>query len=414
MASSSAQGGYEHEFIDTVRDDHICQVCQLPARDPQQTTCCGKVYCVSCINRLQSSNCPNCRKSLTERNRIKKYFPDKASDRRIKELKVKCDNHKNGCKWEQELAQLEEHLPECGYAEVDCENNCKQFVLRHNLRNHLQNQCPTREYQCPKCKEKGKYQTITTDHLEVCLEQDITCPNPGCGVLFKRKETYKHRSLCPNEKIECSYFGCKHKSLRKDMPEHIKESNEDHLTLAIKQITTLLSATIKMDNFCLKKTNDTYWYSPPFYSHPGGYKMCLSVVANGHDDAEGTHVSVYLYMMRGENDDNLVWPFQGEVTYTLLNQLEDKDHREVIMILFDDVSEKYMSRVTDGKRGDDGYGSPQFISHEELGHRADTNCQYLKDDSLYFRVSVKVHEACKPWLTPTVYGSDSDSDSDSD
>ena len=411
MASSSAQGGYEHEFIDAVRDDLICQICHLPARDPQQTMCCGKVYCKSCINRLQSNSCPNCRNSLTERNRIKKYFPDKASDRRIKELKVKCDNHKNGCKWEQELAQLKQHLSKCGYAKVDCENNCKQFVSRHNLSNHLQNQCPMREYQCPKCKEEGKYQTITTDHLEVCLEQDITCPNPGCGVLFKRKETYKHRSLCPNEEIKCSYskIGCKHKRLRKDMPEHIKESTEDHLTLAMTQIATLINTTVKMDNFCLKKTNDTDWYSPPFYSHPRGYKMCLNVVANGLDDAEGTHMSVFLSMMRGENDDNLVWPFQGKVTLTLLNQLEDNNHREDMILYYDeDVNEYTYSRVTVGERGDDGYGETQFISHEELGYRADTNCQYLKDDSLYFRVSVKVHEACKPWLTPSVYDLGSD------
>ena len=181
------------------------------------------------------------------------------------------------------------------------------------------------------------------------------------------------------------------------MPEHIKESTEDHLTLAMKQIATSISATIKMDNFNFKNATVTDWYSPPFYSHPGGYNMCLNVFANGNDEGKGTHVSVYLFMMRGENDDNLVWPFQGEVTLTLLNQLEDKNHREDMLL--DEYM--YISRiVTDGERGT-GYGIPQFVSHEELGHRADTNCQYLKDDSLYFRVSVKVHGACKPWLTPT-------------
>ena len=192
------------------------------------------------------------------------------------------------------------------------------------------------------------------------------------------------------------------------MPEHIKESNEDHLTLAMKQITTLLSTTIKMDsttikmdNFCLKKTNDTDWYSPPFYSHPRGYKMCLHVDANGNVGGEGTHVSVFLYMMRGENDDNLVWPFQGEVSIALLNQLEDKNHREAKATYNTDERKDHNSRVTDGELGDGGYGKPKFVSHEELDHRADINCQYLKDDSLYFRVSVKVHEACKPWLTTT-------------
>ena len=257
-----------------------------------------------------------------------------------------------------------------------------------------------REYQCPKCKEKGKYQTITTDHLKVCLEHDITCPNPGCGALFKRKNTIPHLSTCQKERIKCYYskIGCAHESCRDEMAEHISESTEHHLKLAMQQLATQTCPTvIKMDKFQIHKDTSARWYSPPFYLHPRGYKMCLNVVANGYDVGEGTHVSVYLFMMRGENDDNLVWPFQGEVTLTLLNQLEDKNHRE--NMLLDEYV--YISRiVTDGERGT-GYGRPQFISHEELGYRADTNCQYLKDDSLYFRVSVKVHEACKPWLTPT-------------
>ena len=395
MASSSARGGYEHEFIDAVRDDLTCQICQLPARDPQQTTCCGKVYCKSCINRLQSIKCPNCRSNI-------QHFPDKASDRRIKELEVKCDNSKNGCKWKQELAQLEQHLSKCGYAKVECKNNCKQFVLRRNISNHLQNQCPMREYQCPKCKEEGKYQTITTDHLEVCLEQDITCPNPGCDALFKRKNTIPHLYTCQKERIKCDYskIGCAHESCHDEMAEHISESTEHHLKLAMQQLATQTCPTvIKMDKFQIHKDTSAEWYSPPFYSHPGGYKMCLNVDANGN--GKGTHVSVFLSMMRGENDDNLVWPFQGKVTFTLLNQLEDKDHREDMLLYDEYVDKDNNSRVTDGERGSGGYGETQFISHKELGHRADTNCQYLKDDSLYFRVSVKVHEACKPWLTPT-------------
>ena len=352
MASSSAQDGYEHEFIDAVRDDLVCQVCQLPARDPQQTMCCGKVYCKSCINRLQPNRCPNCCKSLIDRNGNKNYFPDRASERRIKELEVKCDNHKNGCEWKKELAQLKEHLSTCGYAKIECKNNCKKSVLRDNLRKHLQNQCPMREYQCPKCKEKGKYQTITTDHLEVCLEHVITCPTPGCGVRYKRKNTLPHLSTCQRKKIKCDYskIGCAHESCRDEMAKHISESTEHHLKLAMQQLATRTCPTvIKMDKFQIRKNTRASWYSHPFYSHPGGYKMCLNVDANGYRNGKGTHVSVFLCMMRGENDNNLVWPFQGEVTYTLLNQLEDKNHKEV-MISYDEViKKKYKSRVTDGE-----------------------------------------------------------------
>ena len=52
-----------------------------------------------------------------------------------------------------------------------------------------------------------------------------------------------------------------------------------------------------MSNF---DTDSQIWQSPPFYTHVGGYKMCLVVDANGRDSGKGTHVSISLYMMKGE------------------------------------------------------------------------------------------------------------------
>ena len=68
------------------------------------------------------------------------------------------------------------------------------------------------------------------------------------------------------------------------------------------------------------------FHSPGFYISPVGYKMCIKVDCNGYGISKGTHVSVYAYLMRGENDDHLPWPFTGTVTVELLNQLEDDSH----------------------------------------------------------------------------------------
>ncbi len=51
--------------------------------------------------------------------------------------------------------------------------------------------------------------------------------------------------------------------------------------------------------------------------------MRLRVDANGDGNGKGTHVSVYICLMRGDNDDNLKWPFKGTIEVSLLNQLED-------------------------------------------------------------------------------------------
>ena len=49
---------------------------------------------------------------------------------------------------------------------------------------------------------------------------------------------------------------------------------------------------IVMTDFTSLKESGVRWYSPPFYSHIGGYMMCLRVDANGHGSGAGTHVSV--------------------------------------------------------------------------------------------------------------------------
>ena len=81
-----------------------------------------------------------------------------------------------------------------------------------------------------------------------------------------------------------------------------------------------------MEGFQKKKEKNEEWFSDPVYSHFGGYKMCLRVVANGYRDGKGNHVSVYVYLMQGDNNANLEWPFKGTIKVSLLNQLGDGQH----------------------------------------------------------------------------------------
>ena len=60
-----------------------------------------------------------------------------------------------------------------------------------------------------------------------------------------------------------------------------------------------------MTNFLQNKEADIDWNSPPFYTHPHGYKMCLRVYANGCGTGEDTHLSVFVALMKGEHDEHL-------------------------------------------------------------------------------------------------------------
>ena len=54
--------------------------------------------------------------------------------------------------------------------------------------------------------------------------------------------------------------------------------------------------------------------------------MCLHIYPGGHGDGEGTHISAYLYLMAGENDDHLEWSMRGIFSIEVLNQEEDQNH----------------------------------------------------------------------------------------
>ena len=143
---------------------------------------------------------------------------------------------------------------------------------------------------------------------------------------------------------------------------------------------------IIMTDFEGRKADSEEWCSEPFYTHPGGYKMCLRVDANGYNmSVRGTHVSVFVNLMKGEYDDQLKWPFRGDITIQLLNQRRDEGHWEKTVLIDDTVDDIVAGRVVawwDMASSSRGYG--QFIAHTELNTR---NKKYLKNNCLKFRVS---------------------------
>ena len=158
-----------------------------------------------------------------------------------------------------------------------------------------------------------------------------------------------------------------------------------------------------MANFTELKEDKEEWYSPPFYAFPGGYKMCLIVYAGGNGDGEGTHISAFLYLREGENDEDLEWPMRGTFSIELLNQEEDQNHKKQ-SVSFDETEEnEWNSKVSNG-RVLSGWGKHKFVGYEELKEESlPSQTQYLKDSTFYFRVTMteKVSTS-KPWLAGAI------------
>ena len=426
MATGGMYGGYDYNFVDgDPPDRYICTICTLVARDPQQVTCCYNTFCKTCLEHLKQSSgqhakCPLCKEPLN-------FFKDGKLNREIISLKVYCTNSEEGCEWKGTINEtdtsIEAHLNSCPYQLIPCTNECGENIRRSTLETHLTENCPERLVKCEYCGKQDKQQIITSSsHLDECPDYPVKCSNEECEEVIPRCLLATHNETCPKAIITCEYntVGCNKRMKREEKEEHNKESVQEHLQMTKEEIQmtkeelqmakeTIESLKLtqrtkvsppfvaKLMYYTQKKQGNKDWYSPGFHTSPGGYKMRLWVYPNGNDDGQGTHVSCYICLMSGKYDDTLEWPFQGEVTIELLNQLEDKNHKKHYILYNESVSEEYKQRVPKGELVG-GWGYPRFISHSELEYNPIINCQYLKDDSLYFRVSVKVTSKTKPWL----------------
>ena len=412
--------GVQYVFLDTsvrLLEELKCPVCHELLSKPVVTSC-KHLFCGNCIKDQQT--CPTCREEFTTTE-------DVVSTRITGAFKVRCPNSYEGCKWEGELGDAEEHLEKkCQEQIVECPNGCGEKKRQKLLQKHTKHVCPNRHYTCPHCDHVGVYKDVTTVHFTNCRDFPLPCP-AGCGKKITRKNMESHLSTeCLEEYILCKFitFGCDTAVRRREKESHFSDTGfhlEKSMELQVAMfpmigkclmaksldsadVTSLplsfrpwLQNTptcyprppwvVKLEGFEEKKRNNEDWYSGPVYSHFGGYKMCLNIDPEFNDsDAKCTHVSVYICLMKGDNDDNLKFPFKGGIVISLLNQLEDQNHHtRQPWSPESNVTENTSRRVTTGKRNN-GWGHPRFIPQEDLNYNSDKSCHYLKNNCLFFRV----------------------------
>ena len=318
-------------------------------------------------------------------------------NRDIRTLPVKCSYVDRECKWVGTVGTLETHVATCEFTLVPCPNECKDdkneiaHFMKKDLDKHLENDCPNRDHKCKYCGVKGTYAHITQVHDNTCEKKIIPCPNAGCTEEIQRQNSTIHLDECGYTEIPCKYkkLGCDVKMVRKMIPAH--EENEDklHLHMALEVGQSGGTMTFQLTNFHEKKKNNAVFKSPAFYTSPNAYRLQVTVYANGYNDGKGAHVSVYTNILAGKNDAKLKWPLVGNIGIQILNQLEDKNHYEMIMRMDE-------AKVSVGH----DWGYHKCISHSKLAYDQVKHTEYLKDDTLYFRVSLDVPDH-KSWLECT-------------
>ena len=115
-----------------------------------------------------------------------------------------------------------------------------------------------------------------------------------------------------------------------------------------------------------------------------GFKMRSKVFLNGNGIGKGTHMSVFLQLMKGKFDDCMGWPFDKLATFVLIHQ---DDKKKCYRRSFNDTQKQkdtwtsFQKPVTDVNTA---VGLQDYITLEKL--RADG---FIKNDILYIRTFIK-------------------------
>ena len=140
------------------------------------------------------------------------------------------------------------------------------------------------------------------------------------------------------------------------------------------------------NGFIITKLNQMKFSKKPFLSKPfhssQGYRLIFMVSPYGCGCGLGTHLTVAIGILTGPNDSKLHWPFVGEVTVVLMNQLSNESH----------YSKKLKCCENEEKAGRPGGRACMdmcYVALSRLEHDSNNCTQYLKDDTLYFKVIIQ-------------------------
>ena len=390
---------------------------------PQLLSCCGMNVCQRCIESyLQRAalletehkpSCPHCRKEEF------KLIPNTALELSINQLKVECLYRINGCSWNGILKNGKLHLKECDFVPTECPNGCGcEKFERGKLHDHVR-VCPLQYINCPfqavGCStgasflrtEWSQRHAVSSLHQHLLLIAQFNayvlseCESNATSINSIHEKCIKENAEVSRSHVvvlESSMLALK--SLGESLQETRQKINSLKHTVAAEKIclaelerkseqlenikaslTTTIEAvqtlpipkpigiscaqpvTFTIENFRRRMTINDLWLSPPFYTHNGGYKMCISVHPNGTGDAHGKYVSAGVHVLMGEYDDYLEWPFPGAlITLTVIARQGDHSNFSIHFKLTGEDTKRVRSKQLDGGLGY-GLKVSKFLDH---------------------------------------------------
>ena len=252
--------GFECEFVAEPQKafQSECPICLLVLREPYQATCCGKSFCKECSQQVKakSSSCPACNTEAL------KLFHNLGLQQSLNDFEVYCSHKSKGCEWRGELRELDKHLNSdppadkslegCPFTVINCplsHTGCEVKLPRREMKAHLETE------NIPHTLLQARKQQLLLVAMEN-LHQENQNLRTAVREIEGEKQFLEQRLTDFEGKMEV-----------------FPKTSCGQPTRAVEFV---------MDNFERRARDHTHWYSPPFYTHPQGYKMCLQVNRDTH------------------------------------------------------------------------------------------------------------------------------------
>ena len=321
------------------------------------------------------------------------YFPDHYVRKQINSLEVICPFAEAGCNWEGKFEEYFNHVKVCGF-NIKCPlsafgcNERARFMDKGQLDQHLQeNQCGhlvmivNRIQSMEEILKSLQNQSLASFVPLSSKQSRHQDPLPGTfhhsmlsllqqgGEMLKSQEaeiaSLKSRICNLERQIQSLTADLKRSDIRLSLIE-----NSNHDGTMIWKITQLSQRIDDAENGKCTVT----LYSLPFHSGRYGYKMCLRLDIDVKE-LEGTHLSLFFVVMRGEFDNILQWPFTHKVTFKLINQAGGRD---IGVILQPNPLASYFLKPSSDMNIACGY--PRLFSHNELDRGG-----FIVDDTIFIK-----------------------------
>ena len=304
------------------------------------------------------------------------------------------------------------HYAMCGKYPVTCPNKCQNDPFEQSkIEYHLNDECPLTEVSCPfayaGCEVKLPRKDMSGHTTDISVHFPLLASFTQIYIERKQKATerqfeeklsYMEKQFVEKQRAMERQFEEKLSAMERQFEKKLKAAEKQYQEKqrATERNSTLLEEKLAMleDTQQMKSALGKFpidfqvtfenedIFLPPFFTHPYGYKMCIRVYPKGYGDGEGTHVSVFTFLMQGPFDDQLKWPFRGEVTIQIVNQAGDHSHVERTIYYNDKTEDIYAGRVTGNEVRSTGWGYHTFLAHTDLAYNAAKKTQYLKDNTI--------------------------------